>query len=465
MMHIGVRSQRWREHLPGTALRLALAAGAAVGCAVAPPRVAFQPRPLAGLALATVGAAAAFWPVRRGWGRWLRWAGAALLWLVIAWCALSQPAPLTEPRSLVWSLRLLPVLLVAGLWLWPQLPRSWQRRTLAAVALPTVAGLALVAWSSPPHPLDFPPYYVAADAQGTVYVSDAESPVIRVFGPDGTLRAKLRPGLASLQGPPGPGFSPSGPYNDPEGLGVPRATPGSATVSGALRPWPLGLDDFWFCGLAVDGRNRLYVPDWMRGRMLRFGPGGRLETRWPLPPDYKPSLGCVTAVGDSVYLSDARGAIVRLDPVGGALTRWSLPEPIIGGIVAAPDGRSVYALARARVYRLDAASGGQTSWPLPPPTGPLGQPYQAILVVSGERVLIANLAEQRVDIYTADGQARGALGGPGSWPGQFGQVGGLARDGSGHIYVADFDHRALQRFTALGRLDALYRSPDDDEAE
>lgn len=459
------RMRRWVGSRAGVLWTLALAASAAVVCAVAPPRVVFQPQPLAGLVLVVVGVVVALWPARPAIGGRLRWIGVTVLWLVIAWCVLSQPVPLTEPQSLVWSLRLLPVLLAVGVWLWPQLPRAWQRRTLAAVALPSVAGLALVAWGSPPHPLDFAPYYVVVDAHGTLYVSDAASPVIRVFGADGALRAKLRPGLASLQGPPGPGFSPPGPYNDPDGLGVPRATPGSAIVAGALQPWPLGTDDFWFCGLTVDGRNRLYVPDWMRGRMLRFGPDGQLEARLPLPTGYQPSLGCVTATGNAVYLSDAHGAILRLDPAGEMRTRWSLPEAIIGGIAAAPDGRSLYALARTRVYRLDLATGGLTSWPLPAPTGPLGQPYQAILPLHGDRVLITNLAAHRIDIYTADGRARGSLGGPGRWPGQFGQVGGLARDGSGHVYVADFDHRALQRFIASGRLDALYRSPDDDEAE
>jgi DNA-binding beta-propeller fold protein YncE len=451
--------------IPHAAWALALVAGAAVCCALLPPQVAFRPQPVAGLTLVAVGAIAVLWPGRQPWNAYVRWSGAAVLWGVVGWCALSQVAPLTQPRSLVWSLRGLPIVAAAGLWLWPQLSPRWLRRALVAVALPTGAALALVAWCSPPRPLDFQPYYVAVDAQGTVYVTDAESPVIRVFGPDGTLRAKLRPGLASRQGPPGPGFSPPGPYSDPEGLGVPRATPGTARVSGALQPWPTGTDDFWFCGLALDGHNRLHVPDWMRGSMLRFAPDGRLQARWPLPRDYRPSLGCVATAGADVYLSDSRGTILRLDASGHTLDGWALSERIVGGITVTPDGTALYALAQERVYRLDLRRRDWTSWPLPAPRGPLGQPYQAILAPAADRVLVANLAAHRVDGHRADGAPDGYLGGPGPWPGQFGQVGGLAHAPDGHLYVADFDHRALQRLDASGRPDALFRSPDDDEAE
>jgi hypothetical protein len=448
------------------AWRLALGAGAALCCALLPPVIALRPQPVPGLVLVGAGTAGLLWPGHRPWGGWLRWSAAGLLWTFVGWCVFSQVAPLTAPLSLVWGLRGLPLVVAAGLWLWPQVARAWARRALVAVALPTVAALALVAWASPPRPFDFQPYYVAVDSHQTLYVADAQSPVIRVFGPGGGLRAKLRPGLASRQGPPGPGFSPPGPYNDPDGLGVPRATPGSGIISGALRTWLPGTDDFWFCGLAVDGRDRLYVPDWMRGRMLRFAPDGRLETRWALPRGYQPSLGCVAAAGDTLYLSDARGSILRLDDDGNVLAWWTLPEPIVGGITVAPDTSALYALAQARVYRLARGAVAWTSWPLPTPSGPLGQPYQAILVLTGDRVLVANLASHRVDLYRAAlGRPLGHWGGPGAWPGQFGQVGGLARDRAGSVYIADFDHRALQRFTSTGQIDALYRSPDDDEPE
>lgn len=445
---------------------LGLLVAGALACAVVfPPSVDFQRERLAAVVLVAIGAAATFAPLPRPWTTPARVTGMALLWTTIAWCAVSQPAPITAPRSLVWSLGALPVAVAAVVWIWPTLPRSWQRRTLAALTVPTLVGLGLVAWASPPRPLDFEPYLVVVDSHGSLYVTDAEAPVIRVFAPDGTLRAKLRPGLASQAPMPGPGFSPPGPYNDPDGLGVPRAAPRSGTVTALLRPWPPGADDFWYCGMALDARDRLYVPDWMRGRMLRFSPDGRLDARWPLPPGYHPSLGCVATAGNRVYLSAEDGTIRQLDAAGHVLRQWSVPEHLAGGIAATPDGTAVYALANARVYRLDLSTGALTSWALPAPTAALGNPYQAILALADGRILVTNLGARRVDLYGADGHPLGHWGGPGEWPGTFGQVGGLAQDSAGRIYVSDVDHRVVQRFGSTGVPDALYRSPDDDEID
>ena len=454
---------------------LALVAGAALCCLLLPPLLAFRTQPLPALAAVVVGGVALLWPlVRPPRDHLLSMAllalGALLLWATIAWCILSQVAQLTQPRSLTWSLRSLPIVVAAALWLWLMLPRDWQRHALLASALPSLAGLVLVAWTSPSQPLDFQPYYVAVDSRGTIYVTDATSPVIRVFASGGSLRAKLRPGLASRQGPPGPGFSQPGPYNDPDRVGVPRATRGASSVSGSLLPWAPGTDDFWFCGLGLDTHDALYVPDWMRGRMLRFAADGRLVARWNLPQDYHPSLGCIaTGPDDTLYLSDEHGIVSHLDANGHVLARWTLPEAIVGGISVSPDGATLYALTLTRVYRLDLRGAALASWPLPTVSGPLGRPYQGILSLAGGRVLVTNLATHRVDVYCpaigAIGEACGHIGSQGSWPGQFGQVGNMARDKHADLYIADFDHRVLQRFRPAGGLDALYWGPDDDESE
>ncbi|MGZ3662966.1 MAG: NHL repeat-containing protein [Ktedonobacterales bacterium] len=455
---------------------LALIAGAALCCLLAPPLVAFRPQPLPALGGVAAGGVILLWPLvrplRSGWTGWGLAAGGALfLWGIIAWCILSQVAPITQPISFTWGLRGLPIVVAAAMWLWLMLSRDWQRRTLLAVALPSTVGLGLVAWNSSTLQLvNFQPYYVAVDSHGTIYVTDAASPVIRIFGPGGSLRAKLRPGLASRQGPPGPGFSQPGPYNDPERLGVPRAASGSTSVSGSLRPWAPGTDDFWFCGMALDSHDNLYVPDWMHSRMLRFAPNGQLIARGPLPQDFHPSLGCITTgPDDALYLSDEHGVILRLDANGHVLAHWALPEAIVGGISISPDGRTVNALALTRVYQVELGGGVIRSWPLPTPTGSLGRPYQGILATTGGRVLVTNLTAHRVDVYctgvTGVGRECGHIGSGGIWPGQFGQVGGMARDNRGDLYVADFDHRVLQQFTSDGTLDALYWGPDDDEVD
>src|SRR5689334_8166966 len=182
--------------------RGALAAGALIVALVAPPVVGFAPQLALGLLLVALGAGALLIPLRGRPVPYLRVAGGATLWLVIAWCVLSQVAPLTRPLTVVWPLCLLPILFVAAIWLWPQLSHTWQRRLLLALLAPSYAGLLLTAWASPAAPLNFKPEYVAVSSTGTLYVTDVRSPVIRVFAPNGALTAKLRPGLASRLGPP-----------------------------------------------------------------------------------------------------------------------------------------------------------------------------------------------------------------------------------------------------------------------
>ena len=448
---------------------LTLAVGALLCCLLLPPVAAFEPARLPAMLLFGAGAAllaTSLLPLPQRWARAALFiAGAAILWLLIGWCVFSQISPVTEPRSLTWGLRGLPLVLALGLWLWLLLPRSWQRRALVAVIVPSLLALALVAWSRPPHPLDFQPYYVAVDSNGTFYVTDAYAPVIRVFGPDGALRYKLRPGLASVQGPPGPGFMPPGPYNDPDGLGVPRSTPGARTISGALNPIPYGVDDFWFCGMAVASNHDLYVTDWMRGRMLRFSSSGRLLARWNLPQAYEPSLNCVAMLGNDLLLSDTHGAVLRVETSGHVLARWAVPERLFGGISVAPDGKTIYALSTSRVYRINSETGAMNSWTLPAPTTALRTPYQAVLALDSNRIAITDLGLHRLDLFTPDGKPHGVWGKHGIWPGDFQQVGGLARDSHGQVYVCDFDGRVVQRFSPSGKINALYWSPDDDEVD
>ncbi|HEY7355496.1 MAG TPA: hypothetical protein VH590_03485, partial [Ktedonobacterales bacterium] len=242
--------------------RIGLCVGALFAVFSSPPLVDFQPALPPALALALVGALALLLPpVLPRVTRW-RWlhvaiqiAGFFLLAAVIGWAALSQPIALNMPLALAESLRALPVVALAGLAALLLARLAWQRRALVALVLPTLLALSFIAIRTPPYVLDFRPYWLAVDGHGTLYVTDVESPVIRVFTPDGSLQAKLRPRIAARQGPPGIGFSPPGPWNDPDQLGVPSLTGGQSSA-GWLRPWPANTDEFLFCGLAVDSQNR-----------------------------------------------------------------------------------------------------------------------------------------------------------------------------------------------------------------
>lgn len=472
-MHVGNgvwRMRTWRTLL----WRAALAGGALVVTLVAPPVVGYTPRLALGLLAVALGAAALLIPVP-GWpATSLRTAGAIALWLVIAWCVLSQVAPLTQPLTVIWPLRLLPILLVAAIWLWPQLSRAWQRRLLLALLAPSYAGLLLTAWASPATPLNFKPEYVAVASTGTLYVTDVRSPVIRVFAPNGTLTAKLRPGLASRLGPPGPGFGPPGPFNDPERLGIygtptpvrggPVLPAGQAQPGGITARDPFG-DEFRFCGLAIDAHDRLYVPDIVRSRMLRFLPDGRLDARWPIPTAAKSSRNCVAVSGDSVYYASQFGQVWHFDTEGHLLATKQIPGLIVAGLAADPGGDTVYILSLTALYTVNPHSDAITPASLSTARALRASEYTAMLAYPDHRLLLANVRSQRADLFCPDAGLCGAIGTQGNQPGQFEQMSALARDAHANVYIADISHRVVQRFDASGRVTAVYWGPDDDESE
>jgi hypothetical protein len=465
-----------------------LIAGIAAGivCLLFPPQIAFEPYVAVGLGVVTVGTLLMLLPGEQAALMTLRCAGGILVWSTILWCALSQPVPLiqyppdlvtqTPPQSLtqsppvVWCQRGAVVVFAATLWGVCCLPRGWQLRTMPAVLIPTILLLSFVGWVNPPRTINFQPSYLAVDRQGTLYATDLEGSAIRVFGPDGSLRAKLWPALASWRGPPGPGFSPPGPASDPEQLGIPANLTQARAIAARNLP-PTGLE-FHFCGIALDTADRLAVPDTMNHLLLQFSPNGGLTARWPIPIDYVPSTGCVATGGTNVFLGDRRGVILSYSAQGESLNRWTVPEPIVAGIAATADGAAVFALTKGHVYRLDTRTGEMTNWALPTDfVGPISG-YQALLVQPSGRVLMANNGSLRVEVRCPDGSVCGAYGEASGQsqrradqPGQLAQLGGLAQDADGRVYVADVGHRMVQRFTAAGHIDALYWSVEDDEAD
>jgi outer membrane protein assembly factor BamB len=388
-------------------------------------------------------------------------AGFLLLWGVIGWAVFSQPAPLDRELALVLALRALPVVALAGLAAVLLVLTAWQRRALLALALPSLLAVSFVATITPPQVLDFRPYWLAVDGRGTLYVTDGESPVIRVFSPDGTLQAKLRPRQAVLRGVPGIGFSPPGPWNDPDNLGVPGLTGQSQSKYGWLRPWAPNTDEFLFCGLAVDSQNRLYVLDWLGNHLLRFTPDGWMDAIWPLPKDYQPTTGCLALSQGRLYVADQRGSVLTYDLDGHLLNTLPLPGQPTG--ISVDQVGHLYALIGNSIWRETLSSQATLHWNLPPPHGMLGFPYETLLALNGDQVLVSDLNTQRIWRFSGEGRVLGWLGGAGNQPGQFAGIGGLARGSDGQLYVTDFDHRVVQRFSATGAIDGLYRGPDDDE--
>ncbi|HEX6780182.1 MAG TPA: NHL repeat-containing protein [Ktedonobacterales bacterium] len=447
--------------------RGALCLGALVISLLLPPQMDFRAQPLPAILLSLIGAGAVLLlPLLklRSKPRWpliaLQIAGFVCLWGVMGWDALSQPAPLNQELALTESLRALPLVALAGLAALLIVRMAWQRRALLALMLPSLLALSFIGAITPSQVLDFRPYWLAVDSHGTLYVSDVESPVIRVFSPDGTLQAKLRPRQAVKRGIPGIGFSPPGPWNDPDNLGVPGLN-GQQGQYGWLRPWAPNTDEFLFCGLAVDGQDRLYVLDWLGNQLLRFTRDGWLDAIWPLPKDYQPVTGCLTVSQGRLYVADQGRQVLAYDLNGHLLDTLPLPGQPTG--ISADATGHLYALIGNSIWRETLSTHEVITWNLPPPRGPLGFPYETLLALPHDQLLISDLNTQRLWRYSGEGQRLGWMGGAGNQAGQFSGISGMALGGDGHLYVTDFDHRVVQRFNAAGSVDGFYRGPDDDE--
>jgi hypothetical protein len=441
-----------------------LIAAAVLACLLWPPVVGFTAQPVLGFGLVALGAAALLAPLPHAVLLYARIAAVVLLWSAIIWCVLSQVAPLSQPPGVVWPLRLLPLVIGVGLWGLLLLDATWQRRALAAVLLPTLCGLALVAWTAPAQTQWFSPQYIAVDSHGTVYISNSRSNVIRVFAPDGTLRAKLRPQVAKELGMPGLGFEQPNVTGEPDQLGL--ATPGtlgsgSTTSAGGGVGVREEAVNFRICGLALDKQDHLYVPD-MRGHvLLRFKPDGHLDAKWPLSFDLAQSPGCIAIAGDIVYLLSDTNALLRYNLSGAPLPALLLPEALRGGLIAAPDGKALFATSQDRVLALDITTGTASILPIAVPLSGVAV-YQPLLAQASGRLLVADATAARIDIYCGTGQPCGSLGAAGTMPGHFGNIAGVTQDSQGNLYVADARYALVQRLTPSGRATALYWSPDDD---
>ncbi len=452
-LHVGKRAALAYASLIGVA---------ALVCVLWPPVVGFVAQPALGLSLTALGAAGLLVPLPRNVVLPARIGGAILLWSVVAWCALSQIVPLSQVPVAVWPVRLLPLALGASLWALLLLDAPWQRRALAAVLLPSLCGLALVAWTAPTQQKWFSPQYIAVDSHGTVYISNSSSNVIRVFAPDGTLRAKLRPQVAKELGIPGSGFEQPNVTSEPDlqAAGTPSLLGGAASPA-TSREAREEFANFRLCGLALDARDRLYVPD-MRGHvLLRFTPDGHLDAKWPLSFDLAQSSGCIAIAGNTLYLLSDHAALLRYSLSCAPLTALPLPETPRSGLTAAPDGRTLFFVGQDHILALDITSGAAKALPITYTPGN-SVIYQPLLARAGDRLLVANVASSRMDIYCSGANLCGSIGSHGTLPGQFGAIAGLAQDAHGNLYVADARYALVQRLTPSGRATALYWSLDDD---
>lgn len=152
------------------------------------------------------------------------------------------------------------------------------------------------------------PAGVAVDREGNVYVSDHFNDRVQKFGPDGRYLALIG-GPTPASGPPTPSAVPT-----------PSATP-ALPEGQVLRPE----------GLALDGEGSLYVADYGRDRVAKFGPDGRFLFAWGSRGQGEnellgPKGIAVDPTSGWIYVADTgNGRVQRFRPDGAYDTTWMLP--------------------------------------------------------------------------------------------------------------------------------------------
>lgn len=462
------KSQPW--HLDALLSSLFISGSALILAIEDPVNVVFEPRPLETIAAVIFGVALLAWAnLRRN--VWLLFAGAGVLLLTIGLGISTQPTQLNATLSSVWPVRIAMILLVASAWAFLlQLP-GWARRGLLGFVAPTIPILLLLGGPSaiagmfggpipPSASKHFSPYWLALNSQGTLYASDLDGGLIWVFDSSGNSQGTLRPGLAPAVGTPGPGIIPGGFETELKLPGFANATPTVVRSGNGTLPRS-AIPNFDFCGIATDPQDNLYMIDFFDPegyKLLRFDHAGNITARWKTPTDYQPTNDCIEADAAHIYLNSINNRMYVLDHNGNTLKQIPLPFQAFGiSTTNLPDGKSsktMMAVSGNVLGQIDLEAGTVVTSTLTAHNGALQVP---LLSTQGNEVLLADHQQlQVVRVDASNGKVLGTIGERGSWPGQFGEVGGLAKDRSGRIYVADSRNRVIQIFGSGGKLAAVW---------
>jgi hypothetical protein len=442
---------------------LYISAAAVIVAVILPVSVQFQPQPAWSIGAALAGTAVVLAASARGIMP-LLFVGVAWLLAVAGACVISQPSVLSVPVVAVWPIRLALVLVVALPWALLMRPPRLVVRAILGFAVPTF--LAILVWGGPATaaatfgwqyyvpPRSFSPLWLAVGGQGTLYATDARFGLVWVFDSQGNPKGTIRPAMAPDVPTPGPGIFPVGFEEEIHlsGMGlVPTATPRSGVaISGYLSTLY-----FNFCGVIADAQDNLYTVDLVDAsgfKLLRFDRNGNITARWPLPQGYSPISNCLAADSANIYVGDHENKVYVLDYEGRVIKEIKLSFMPYGLSSSGPG--KLTAISANSLAQVDVATGQVETASLSPTQGEYQIPF--LVRHNGETLVTNHTAGEVVRLDSKTGQVLGTIGQRGFMPGQFGEIAGLAEDAQGRIYVSDWRHHVIQRFTPEGRIDSVW---------
>lgn len=308
------------------------------------------------------------------------------------------------------------------------------------------------------------PHSVAVDAQGNLYVADCPNNTIRKVSPAGVV--------STLAGTPGVTGS-------ADGLG------GAASFNAPT-------------GVAVDAQGNLFVADCLNATIRRITPDGRVTTLAGTPgvrgsadgggaaASFDGPLGVAVDPAGDVVVADTGNAVIRKVTAAGvvstlagtagtpgsadgtgAAARFTTPF----GVAVDGSGLIYVADANDTIRRITPAGGVTTLAGMPGMAGStdgsgsaarFGSPFGVAADAQGQ-VYVADTDNHVIRRITPTGTVTTLAGTPGV-PGSVDGAGGAARfnrplgvavDGMGTVYVADFGNTALRRIAPGGDVATL----------
>jgi len=210
--------------------------------------------------------------------------------------------------------------------------------------------------------------------------------------------------------------------------------------------------------IATDGQGRIYVGEYLGGRIQVFDSAGNFVTQWMVDP--KMPLRAMTADRKGTVYVAQRGTITRYDgQTGKSLGEIEYSEGSgFDDVRATPDGGLVCAWYRNRddIVRFDAEGKVTRTIRAAISTVADRSELDTRVAVDGlGNIYALGTFSNGVFKFSPDGRFLNRFGGQGQQAGQFSAAHAIAVDGKGRVFVSDT--KGVQVFDADGRYLSVFK--------
>lgn len=191
---------------------------------------------------------------------------------------------------------------------------------------------------------------------------------------------------------------------------------------------PAGMQHLDVVGIGVDSRDRVYVFTRQQARVIVYERDGTFVRSWGEGFFTERAHGLTVAPDDTILCVDEGNEVVYRLTAEGELLQTIGTKGVASD--TGYDGRSLDSIRR----------GGP----------PFNRPTNVAVAPNGDLYVSDGYGNARVHHFGADGALIRSWGGPGTGPGQFNLVHGVAVAADGRVFIADRENDRIQIFSPTG---------------